>query len=320
MRVAILDDYQDAVQHLAAFRLLADHDVSIQRQVIEDRAAFAASIESAEAIVPIRERTVIDEALLSRLPNLRFISQTGKAVAHIDVEACTRRGIAVAASGGSLYAPAELTWSLVLAAARNLPREVNSAKAGYWQAGTIGTCLRGRTLGIFGYGSIGKIVAQYGKAFGMRVLVWGRFASLSSAVQDGFEAAPTKEAFFEQSDVLSVHLRLNAETRGIVSASDLARMKSSAVFVNTSRADLVEKGALASALAAGRPGFAAVDTYEIEPAWDDPLFHLENAICSPHLGYVEKDTYEVFFGGAFENLLAFEAGKPVNLVNPQVLG
>jgi D-3-phosphoglycerate dehydrogenase len=299
--------------------MLAEHEVTILRQAISDPEELAHRIGDADVIVPIRERTAIDDALLSRLPNLKLISQTGKAVAHIDVSACTRRGVAVAASSGSLYAPAELTWALVLASARNLTRELNSAKAGQWQAGTIGTCLRGRTLGIFGYGSIGKIVAQYGKAFGMRVLVWGRSASLSGAVQDGFEAAPSKASFFEQSDVLSLHLRLNEETRGIVGAADLARMKPTAVIVNTSRADLIEKGALASALVAGFPGFAAVDTYEIEPARDDPLFRLENAICSPHLGYVEKDTYEVFFGGAFENLLAFAAGRAVNVVNPEVL-
>jgi D-3-phosphoglycerate dehydrogenase len=319
MRVVIPDDYQNAVQGLAAFSKLAGHQVEIYRETAKDMDQLVARLMDADVLVPIRERIVVDDALLSRLPNLRLISQTGKGVAHIDVEACTRRGIAVAASSGNSYAPAELTWALVLASMRHLPQEIMSAKAGNWQSAPVGTCLRGRTLGILGYGGIGKIVAEYGKAFGMRVLVWGREGSFARARHDGFEVAQSRAVFFEQSDVISIHLRLNADTRGAISTADLALMKPTAVLVNTSRADLIAEGALVSALKAGRPGFAAVDAYEDEPARDHPLFHLDNAICTPHLGYVEKDTYEIFFSGAFDNLLAFEAGEPINIVNPDVL-
>jgi D-3-phosphoglycerate dehydrogenase len=319
LRIAIPDDYQDAVRGLTAFGKLAGHTVDIYRDVVTDVEQLAARLVDANVLVPIRERTVIDDALLSRLPNLRLISQTGKGVTHIDVAACTRRGVAVAASGGNAYAPAELTWALVLAAVRKVPQEVANAKAGNWQREPIGTCLRGRTLGIFGYGSIGRIVAGYGKAFGMRVIVWGREGSIARAQQDGFEAAASRADFFSQSDVLSVHLRLNEETRGSITAVDLAQMKPTAVFVNTSRADLVASGALVAALELGKPGFAAVDAYEVEPAIDHPLFRMSNVVAAPHLGYVEKDTYEIFFGGAFDNLLAFEKGDPTNLVNPEVL-
>jgi len=319
MRIVIPDDYQNAVQGLTAFSKLGRHQVTIYRDAAKDMDQLVTRLTDAEVLVPIRERIVIDDELLSRLPNLRLISQTGKGVAHIDVDACTRRGIAVAASSGNSYAPAELTWALVLASMRHLPQEVASAKAGNWQSSPVGTCLRGRTLGILGYGGIGRIVAEYGKAFGMRVLVWGREGSFARAREDGFEVAESRAVFFEQSDVMSIHLRLNADTRGAISAADLARMKPTAVLVNTSRADLIAEGALVSALKAGRPGSAAVDAYEDEPARDHPLFHLDNAICTPHLGYVEKDTYEIFFGGAFDNLLAFEAGKPINIVNPDGL-
>ena len=281
--------------------------------------ALAARLAGVQALVPIRERTLIDEALLSRLPDLKLISQTGAGVAHIDVEACTRRGIAVAVSDSSAYAPAELTWALVLASVRKLPQEINSAKAGKWQSALIGTSLRGRTLGIFGYGRIGRIVAGYGKAFGMHVLVWGREGSLARAKSDGFNVASSKQALFEQSDVLSLHLKLAPDTHGAVTASDLALMKPSAHFINTSRAGLVTPGALAEALAQGRPGYAAVDVYENEPAINHPLFSQEHALCSPHLGYVEQDAYERFFDGAFDNILAFEAGDLSHLVNPEIL-
>lgn len=319
LRIAIPDDYQNAVRSLDVFEKLREHVVDIYQDVVTDVEELAARLVDANVLVPIRERTVIDDALLSRLPNLRLISQTGKGVAHIDVAACTRRGVAVAASGGNAYAPAELTWALVLAAVRKVPQEVANAKAGNWQRESIGTCLRGRTLGIFGYGSIGKIVAGYGKAFGMRVIVWGRIGSIERARQDGFEAAASRADFFSQSDVLSVHLRLNEETRGSITAADLAQMKKTAVFVNTSRADLVSSGALVAALERGKPGFAAVDAYEVEPATDHPLFRMRNVVATPHLGYVEKDTYEILFGGAFDNVLAFETGAPTNLINPEVL-
>jgi len=319
LRVAVLDDYQDAVRKLSAFSKLAGRDVTIVRDAIGDPVELAGRIRDAQVLALIRERTIVDERLLVQLPSLKLICQTSNGVAHVDVEACTHRGIAISTTGTNPYAPAELTWALILAATRHLPGELTSMKSGNWQAGSIGTQLRSRVLGIFGYGSIGRIVAQYGKAFGMHVLVWGRDASRESAVRDGFEAAGSKAAFFEESDVLTLHLRLNDTTRGIVSAEDLVRMKTNAIFVNTSRAALVAPGALAAALNTGRPGLAAVDVYESEPARDDPLLALPNAICTPHLGYLEKDTYEVFFNGVIDNILAFEVGTPTNLVNPEAL-
>lgn len=318
LRIAILDDYQGAISELNAFSKISNHDVRVLRSTDTNIDSLAEKLKGVQVIVPVRERTVIDKALLAKLPDLQLISQSGKGVAHIDVQECTRRGIAVAASGGNSYAPAELTWALILASLRSIPQEVASAKAGKWQMSPVGTQLRNRTLGIYGYGSIGSIVAGYGKAFGMRVIVWGRDGSLGRAREHGFEIAASREAFFEQSDVVSVHLRLSPESRGIIKAADFAKMKTTALFVNTSRADLVDRGALEAALTYGRPGLAAVDTYEVEPISDHPLFNFPNAVCTPHLGYVERDTYEIFFGGAFENILAFEAGSPANLVNPEI--
>jgi D-3-phosphoglycerate dehydrogenase len=319
MNIVIPDDYQDAVRRLECFKKLNGHAVTVYPDTVKDIDALAERFAKAEALVLIRERTPITEALLDRLPKLRLISQTGGGVAHIDVAACTRRGIAVAAGKGCPDAPAELTWGLVLSAMRRIPQEVARMKAGHWQ-GSVGTGLRGRTLGIFGYGKIGSIVAGYGRAFGMRVLIWGREGSLTRAREHGFEAAADKAALFEQSDVVSLHLRLNAETRGIVTAADLARMQPSSVLVNTSRAELIGPGALLAALQAGRPGSAAVDVYEDEPVFEHPLLHLDNVICTPHLGYVERDHYELYFGRAFEDVLAFAAGQPSGLVNPTVLG
>lgn len=319
LRIVILDDYQGAIPELKAYAKLSGHEVTVLRTTEKDTDVLARKLKGVQVIVPVRERTAITKELLDKLPDLRLISQSGKGVAHVDVQECTRRGIAVAVSGGNSYAPAELTWALILASMRNLPAEVQSAKNGKWQSAPIGTQLRGRTLGIYGYGGIGAIVAGYGKAFGMRVIAWGRDGSRERAAKDGYEVAASREAFFEQSDVVSLHLRLSAESRGVVTAADLARMKPTGLFVNTSRADLVVPAALEKALELGRPGFAAVDTFEEEPALDHPLFNLPNALCAPHLGYVEKDTYEIFFGGAFDNVLAFETGKPVNIVNPEVL-
>jgi len=318
MNIVIPDDYQDAVKHLACFGKLADHTVTIYNDTVKDIDSLAARFRDADALVLIRERTTITDALLAHLPRLKLISQTGKGIAHIDLDACTRRGIVVAAGTGSPYAPAELTWGLVLAAVRRIPLEVARLKTGQWQT-TIGTGLRGRTLGIFGYGKIGSLVAGYGRAFGMRVLAWGREGSLTRAQQDGFETAAGKEALFEQSDVLSLHLRLVDETRGIVTAADLALMKPSALLVNTSRAELIETSALVAGLSAGRPGYAAVDVYEDEPVVDHPLLRMDNVVCTPHLGYVEQDSYELYFGAAFDQVLTFAAGRPINLVNPKAL-
>ncbi|CAM9878937.1 unnamed protein product, partial [Phaeothamnion confervicola] len=311
VKIAILDDYQDACRTLDAWKLLVGHDVTVFRDTLKDEGALVARLEDFEALVLIRERTRFTASLLGKLPNLRALSQTGKAGAHIDVAACKRLGIAVLEGSGSPYATAELTWGLVLASMRRIPQEAENLKKGGWQQ-SVGRCLRGRTLGIYGYGKIGAVVAGYGKAFGMKVQAWGREGSLERAKAAGIDAAASREALFSTSDVLSIHIRLAPETRGMVTAADLALMKPEAVFVNTSRAELVAPGVLAGALAAGRPGFAAVDVYEEEPVQGatHPLLKLGNAICTPHLGYVEKDGYELYFGGAFGNLAEFAKAAP----------
>lgn len=302
MRIVIPDDYQDAVRHLDCFAKLHGHDVTIYNDTVKDVDALAERFRDADALVLIRERTAIDDELLSRLPKLKLISQTGRGTTHIDVDACKRRGVEVAVGTGSPYAPAELTFALILAAMRRIPQEVANLRSGGWQH-VLGTTVRGRTLGIYGYGKIGSLVAGYGLAFGMRVLVWGREGSQSRARQDGYEVGP----LFAESDVLSLHLRLTDETHGIIKAADLAQMKPTALLVNTSRAELIERGALEAALRAGRPGYAAVDVYEDEPAIGHPLLALDNVVATPHLGYVEKDSYELYFGQAFDNIIAFAA-------------
>lgn len=317
MKIVIPDDYQDAVRTLECFAKLAGHEVTIYRDTVRDLDTLAARFQDADALILIRERTSITESLLARLPKLKLISQTGRGIPHIDVEACTRHGVAVAVGGGSPYATAELTWGLVLAALRHIPQEVAAMKQGRWQS-TLGLGLRGRTFGILGYGKIGSVVAGYGRAFGMNVLVWGREGSLTRALADGYAVATSQRDLFERADVVSLHVKLMADTRGIVTAADLAAMKPSALLVNTSRAELIEADALAAAVKAGRPGMAAVDVYEAEPVIDHPLLHLDNVICTPHLGYVEKDSYEQYFGSAIDQLVAFAAGQPVELVNPQV--
>ena len=306
MKIAILDDYQDACRSLDAWTKLAGHDVTVFRDTLKDEDALVARLKDFEALGLIRERTRFTASLLERLPKLRALSQTGKAGAHIDLAACNKLGIAVLEGSGSPYATSELTWGLVLAAMRRIPQEVENLKKGGWQQ-SVGRALRGRTLGIYGFGKIGSVVAGYGRAFGMKVQVWGREGSLERAKAAGFEAAASREALFATSDVLTIHIRLAPETQGMVTGRDLALMKPDAVFVNTSRAELVAPGALAAGLVAGRPGFAAVDVYEEEPVQGaaHPLLALANAICTPHLGYVEKDGYELYFGSAFDNLAAF---------------
>ena len=320
MHIIIPDDYQDAVRTLDCFARLAGHTVNIYNDTIKDPDQLAERLAPADALVLIRERTRITAELLARLPRLKLIAQTGRGTVHIDLAACTRRGVALTAGTGSAHATAELTWGLILAATRFIPQEVARLRAGYWQS-RFGRGLYGRTLGIWGYGSIGKMVAGYGQAFGMKVLVWGREGSLTRARADGFAPAPDKETFLGESDVLSLHIKLNAETRGLIKPVDLAHMKSDALLVNTSRAELIEPGALLAALRAGRPGFAAVDVYEQEPILgaDYPLLALDNVICTPHLGYVEKDSYEGYFGQAFDQVVAFAAEHPVGVVNPEVL-
>ncbi len=310
MKIAILDDYQDACRTLDAYASLIGHDVTVFRDTLKDEAALVERLKDFEGLVLIRERTRFTASLLEKLPRLRALSQTGKAGAHIDVAACKRLGITILEGSGSPYATAELTWGLVLAAMRHLPQEIENLKKGGWQQ-TVGRGLHGRTLGIYGFGRIGSVVAGYGKAFGMKVQVFGREGSLERAKAAGFGTVAARADFFASSDVLSLHVRLIPETRGLVTAQDLALMKPDAVLVNTSRAELVVPGTLAVALAAGRPGFAAVDVYEEEPVLGatHPLLGLSNAICTPHLGYVEKDGYELYFGAAFANLAVFAADK-----------
>jgi len=322
MKIAIPDDYQDAVRTLDCFQRLNGQQVVITREHISDPEALAARLQGVEALVLIRERTPITEELLAHLPDLRLIVQTGKRAPHIDIAASTRHGVAVIyaiqSQTGRQYATGELTWGLILAARRFIPQEVASMKAGHWQS-MLGRTIHGSTLGIFGYGNIGSQVATYGQAFGMRVQVWGQEGSRARAQADGIEVAASRDALFRDADVLSLHIALTEETRGLITADDLAKMKTSALLVNTSRAALIETGALEAALHAGHPGYAAVDVYESEPVVDHPLLHMDNVICTPHLGYVEKDGYEALFGAAFDQLLAFVAGDRTNVANPEAL-
>jgi D-3-phosphoglycerate dehydrogenase len=323
MKIAVLDDYQDTIRTLDCFKKVAGHDVTIWRDHTKDVDVLAGRLKDTEALCLLRERTPVRAPLLDRLDRLRIISQVS-VYPHVDVEACTRRGVILSSltgPGRPSYATAELTWGLVIAALRRIPQEMAALKAGKWQAHPIGVGLRGQTLGIFGYGRIGAVVAGYGKAFGMNVLAWGREASIAKASQDGHAVAASKEALFEQSDVLSLHLRLVDGTRGIVTAGDLARMKPTALLVNTSRAGLIAPGALEAALRAGRPGMAAVDVFEDEPVLGGrhPLLTMDNAVATPHLGYVERDGLEHMFGTIFDQILAYAAGTPINVVNPEAL-
>ena len=323
MNIAVLDDYQDTIRSLACFSKVAGHNVTIWKDHTKDVDALAGRLKDAEVLALIRERTPITAPLLDRLPALRLICQAG-VVPHIDLEACTRHGVIVSsntAGGRPSYATAELTWGLIIAAMRRIPQEMVAMRAGKWQAFPIGLGLRGRTLGILGYGKIGAVVAGYGRAFGMNVIVWGRPTTLEKAKTDGYAAAASREAFFAESDVVSIHVRLIDETRGMVTAEDLGRMKPSAVFVNTSRAGLVAPGALEAALAKGRPGMAAVDVYENEPVLGakHPLLAMDNCICVPHLGYVERDSLEQMFDTIFDQVVAYGEGKPINVLNPDAL-
>ncbi len=322
MNITILDDYQDAVRGLAAYARLAGHNVTVHRDTVSDADALVARLADADALVLIRERTRISAALIERLPGLKIISQTGGAGKHIDVEACTRAGIVVCAGTGSPDAPAELTWGLILASVRSIALEDRRLRAGQWQT-TIGRSLKGLTLGIYGYGKIGSLVAGYGKVFGMKVIAFGREASARRALADGVEVVSERSKIFSEPDVLSLHVRLAPETRGMVRREDLALMKRDAVFVNTSRAELVGPRALEAALASGRPGFAAVDVFEGEPVLGagHPLLKMDNVVATPHLGYVTADNYESYFGTAFDNILAVTAGTPARtVVNPEALG
>ena len=323
MNVTILDDYHDTLRTLACFAKLADHKITIWNDHVQDINVLAERLKETEALVLIRERTKIRGPLLERLPRLRLISQRS-VWPHIDIDACSRLGIVVSSDARGdtpSYATAELTWGLILSAVRQIPQQAAALKAGRWQIG-VGTTLRGKTLGLYGWGRIAHAVADYGRAFGMNVMVWAREASRERARQEGFAVAANKAALFEQSDVLSLHMRLVDATRHIVTAGDLARMKSTALLVNTSRAPLIEPGALVAALWAGRPGLAAVDVYEQEPLTNvaDPLLLLPNVLATPHIGYVTREDYEFQFAEIFNQIVAYASGTPINVVNPDVFG
>ena len=331
MNIVILDDYQDAVRKLPCAARLEAYQAKVYTNTVKGLGQLSVRLKDADVIVLNRERTHLPRALIEKLPKLKLVVQTGKVGPHVDVAACTERGIAVADGTGSPTAPAELTWALIMAAMRRLPHYIANLKHGVWQQSGlksgampanfgVGTVLKGKTLGVWGYGKIGQLVAGYGEAFGMKVLVWGRDSSRERAVLDGFEAASSRGDFFAQCDVLSLHLRLSDDTRGTVRLDDLSKMKPTAVLVNTSRAELIEPDALMAALNRGRPGMAAVDVFESEPILQGhALLRLENCICTPHIGYVEQNSYELYFSAAFDNVINFIKGTPTNIVNPGAL-
>ncbi|MEP7302537.1 MAG: D-2-hydroxyacid dehydrogenase family protein [Caldimonas sp.] len=331
MNIIILDDYQDAVRKLKCASILDRLNAKVFTNTVKGIGQLSVRLRDAEVLVLIRERTHFPRQLLEKLPKLKLISQTGRVGSHIDIDTCTRLGIAVAEGEGSPVAPAELTWALIMAAMRRLPQYIGNLKHGAWQQSGlksasmppnfgVGMVLQGKTLGIWGFGKIGQLVAGYGRAFGMRIMVWGSESARERARADGYDAAPSCEAFFETADVLSLHLRLHASTRAVVKLDALSRMKPTALLVNTSRAELIEEGALVSALNRGRPGMAAVDVFESEPILQGQLLlRLENAICTPHIGYVEQSSYELYFEAAFANVANFIDGNPTHIVNPESL-
>ncbi|MDQ3060678.1 MAG: D-2-hydroxyacid dehydrogenase family protein [Pseudomonadota bacterium] len=331
MNIVILDDYQDAVRKLACAARLEAYPAKVYTNTVKGTGQLTVRLKDADVIVLIHERTYLSRQVIEKLPKLKLIVQAGRISPHVDVVACTERGIAVAEGTGSPIAPAELTWALIMTAMRRIPQYMSHLKHGAWQqAGMkaasmppnfgLGTVLKGKTLGIWSYGRIGQIVAGYGRAFGMRVLVWGSEASRERARADGFEIATSKNSFFQECDVLSLHLRLKEDTAGIVRLEDLSRMKPTALLVNTSRAELIETDALIAALNRGRPGLAAIDVFESEPILQGhALLRLENCICTPHIGYVEQDSYEAYFGAAFDNVINFIKGTPTHIVNPGAL-
>lgn len=320
LKIAILDDYQNAVEHLSCFSLLSAFDVQIIPAAEKELGSLARQLANFDILVLTRERTKISAELLAQLPRLKLISQTGKVANHLDVDECSKYGVAVAEGIGSPVAPAELTWLLIMNTLRLVPQAIRGMLDGKWQV-NIGHCIQGKTIGIWGYGKIGKRIAAYGQAFGAHIMVWGSGNSRKQAHLDGHVAAESKEVFFREADIITLHLRLNESTRSIVQAQDLQLMKPTAAIINTARAELIEPGALIESLAAGRPGFAGLDVYESEPVYDKehPLLNMPNVVCTPHLGYVEKAGYELYFGKAFENVASFIGGTPINIKNPEVL-
>ena len=331
MNIVILDDYQDAVRKLHCATRLEPYNAKVFTNTVKGLGQLSVRLKDADIIVLVRERTQITRQLVEKLPRLRLIAQTGKIGSHIDVTACTENGIAVAEGFTSPVAPAELTWALVMAATRRLPQYIANLKHGAWQQPGlksasmppnfgIGNTLRGKILGIWGYGQVGQLVAQYGRAFGMEVRIWGRAASRAQALADGFQTASTREEFFTECDVVSLHLQLTEETRASITHEDLARMKPTSLLVNTSRAELLQPDALIAGLNRGHPGMAAIDVFESEPILQGhALLRLENCICTPHIGYVEQDSYEQYFSTAFDNIVHYIKGPPKNIVNPGTL-
>jgi D-3-phosphoglycerate dehydrogenase len=321
MKIAVIDDYQDAFRRLRCYPKLEGHEVLVYNDTEKDPARLAERLKGAEAVILTQARSPFPRALIERLPKLRLISQTGRSTGHIDIDACTEHGVVVSAAGFATPHPtAELTWGLILAALRHIPYEAQRLREGYWQS-TVGVAVKGKTLGIYAYGRIGSLVANVGRAFGARVVCWGREGSLGRARAAGYEAAASRSAFFGESDILSLHLPLNSETLGVVTAEDLARMKPAALIINTSRAGIIAGGALVEALRAGRPGSAAVDVFEDEPVLGaaHPLLNMDNVIATPHLGYVERENYELYYGLVVEQILAYAAGNPVNVLNPEAV-
>ena len=322
MKIAVIDDYQDAFRTLRCYPKLEGHEVLFYNDTEKDPARLAERLKDAEAVILTQARSPMPRALIERLPKLRLISQTGRSTGHIDIAACTEHGVAISAAGFATPHPtAELTWGLIFAALRHIPYEVKRLREGHWQS-TLGVCVKGKTLGIYAYGRIGSLVAHVGRAFGTRVICWGRKGSLARAKEAGYEVAQSQSTFFTQCDILSLHIPLNTDTRGIVTGEDLARMKPTALIVNTSRAGVIAEGALVEALKAGRPGFAAVDVFEDEPVIGaaHPLLKMDNVIATPHLGYVERENYELYYGLVVDQILAYAGGHPINVLNPEVIG
>ena len=321
MKIAVIDDYQDAFRTLRCYAKLKGHEVLVYNDTEKDPARLAERLKDADAVILTQARSAFPRVLIEGLPKLRLISQTGRSTGHIDIAACTEHGVVVSAAGFATPHPtAELTWGLILAALRHIPYEVQRLREGHWQS-TVGICVRGKTLGIYAYGRIGSLVAHVGRGFGARVLCWGRDGSLARAKEAGYEVAESRKAFFAESDILSLHLPLNSETRGIVTGEDLARMQPAALIVNTSRAGIIAEDALVEALKAGRPGFAAVDVFEDEPVLGaaHPLLKMDNVVATPHLGYVERENYEIYYGIVIDQIRAYAGGNPINVLNPTVV-
>ncbi|TZF99380.1 D-2-hydroxyacid dehydrogenase family protein (plasmid) [Chryseobacterium panacisoli] len=321
MKITILDDYQHIIKDLNCFDIIKDEEVNILHHTEKDPEKLASLIGDSEIIVLTRERTEITDELLKNLPNLKLISQTGKISNHLNLTVCTEHKVAVAEGVGSPVAPAELTWALLMNVVRKIPQAIEGMKNGDWQV-NIGETIHGKTIGIWGYGKIGQKIAEFAKVFGAKVLVWGSENSRNKAIEDGFEAAGTKDDFFRNTDIITLHLRLNKDTEGIVKETDLLKMKDNAVLINTARAELIEKNALLNVLKSGKKISAGIDVYDSEPIYDNnyELLKMSNVVCTPHLGYVEKEGYELYFGIAFENVINYIKGAPTHIANPEVLG